>query len=129
MKFELDFVDKNSADYIVSLYVLGVLSALSENLISIYHAERAIFTPRIASAAEKLCLHPKLIKLLWDGTELEDVESLMPEKLASSILELRATALELVSELDNKSSIEETDLIKSLIFSGMKDKFKIISDF
>lgn len=99
MNIELKIDELNSLEYYLAITLLGTLTALSERSISIDDSELLIFRPTTAMGAEKIGINPRLVHLLWLGTELEDVESLLPEELQKTIIEMKNETLLLLNEM------------------------------
>lgn len=95
MNIHVETDNLHDIEYYIILNLIGVLSALYEGAVSIDDAEHIIFSPGFAENAEKCGINSDIVKIIWQGTELEDVESLCPEKLPENILELRNNALAL----------------------------------
>jgi|GEM_PF-547677 len=84
--------------------VLGALEALKNKRTSINESECFVFTPYTFSKLKKKGFDKRIVNLIAEGCELEDIESLCPEKLDKVIEELRQRTLDLLEtyEEDNK---------------------------
>lgn len=91
-------INQDDADGFLVLLVLGVLYSLKRGIISISDAEMFIFKPRFVSVCKKAGLNKGLINILELGCELEDVESLLPDRLESNIHGLIDRAIFLMNE-------------------------------
>lgn len=78
--------------------VIGVLEAIQYNALSIEEAEAYIFSPKYAKYLKTQDCDQQVIELIEFGCELEDVESLLPEKLSVTIANLEKKALDLLKE-------------------------------
>ena len=78
--------------------VIGVLEAIQYNALSIEEAETYIFSPKYAKYLKTQDCDQQVIELIEFGCELEDVESLLPEKLSVTITNLEKKALDLLKE-------------------------------
>jgi len=59
--------------------ILGVIKSIKDNSFSIDEAERALFMPWVPEYLKKIELDSKIIDLIWQGIELEDVKDLCTE--------------------------------------------------
>lgn len=97
MKLELTTSKIDEIEYFLSITLLGVIEAILNKKISIDEAEKIFFSPGVASNLEKVGIDYSIIKSIWLGTELEDVYSLIPEKLNESLLEIKNMLLTKIS--------------------------------
>ena len=90
--------DENKKDINISicLLMLGTIDAIKSGSLSIMESERYIFS--IFFMNKKIVRHLKLdkkvVELIHLSTEIEDVESLIPEKLDYCLEDLRQEILE-----------------------------------
>ncbi|OCG20122.1 MULTISPECIES: DUF3969 family protein [unclassified Gilliamella] len=98
-------IDKEQAEKFIDLFLLGTLFALKKKLISIDEAEGFIFKPKIANLLSQNKFTNELSSLIMDGCELEDYESLLPDKLENRIDEL---LVNLVNMIKNQSEFGRT---------------------
>lgn len=80
---------KREIELLISIINLGIYLALKEGLIGIEDAERYLYSPYTMSQLERLNIRQELIDIIHLGTELEDVQSLLPEKLGDSLEEIK----------------------------------------
>lgn len=86
----------NKDEIRVLTIAIGILDALKQGTINIEFAEKNIFAPKyVKELKEKKC-NGEIIKIIEEGCELEDIESLVPQKLANNIEILEKKALELL---------------------------------
>lgn len=90
--------DKTTVEYLITLFTLGLATALKNNVMDIRMAERFLFTPRTMSVLEKHSVNPAVVELIHSGTELEDIESLLPEELDGHYADIAQQALELLRQ-------------------------------
>ena len=83
-KEELSKVDEK----ILLLAVLGMLRALEGNCITINEAEKFLLSPGMADILKEQKCNEKIVHIIEKGCELEDVDSLIPEKLGEVVKEL-----------------------------------------
>lgn len=89
---ELGCVDKK----IVLLTVIGILETIKKGGVTIEEAEKFLFSPNMVRRLREKRCDEKIVNLIMKGCELEDVASLMPEKLSEIINEIEMEALELI---------------------------------
>ncbi|MFS0656878.1 DUF3969 family protein [Bacillus sp. 179-C3.3 HS] len=88
IQFTINHTTNESLDKIVAMQILGVMTALKEGLITIEEAEKVIFSPRHMDLFKANGGSEELLNLIHLGTELEDVESVIPHELEASIEEI-----------------------------------------
>ncbi len=105
---------KERIEKLLLINILGALEALKNKKITINESETNIFTPYTFFTLEKKGINKKIIDLIHEGCELEDVESLRPEKLDEVIEELKQRTLNLLGEYeeDNKQIWVQIDDVK-----------------
>ncbi len=91
---------------------LGICAAIVGESLSIAEAE-SLFNPHTLEQLETLGLASDLIEIVHLGTELEDVQSLIPERLSESLTEIEAKALTFLNSID--LSTQATFRVKSWI--------------
>lgn len=82
----------------VLIAIIGTLESLKRNVISIEEAEKFLFSPYMAEMIEEKKYRPEIVHIIECGCELEDVESLLPQKLQNSISDLQDVALSLLKQ-------------------------------
>lgn len=97
MKLELTASKIDEVEYFISITLLGVIEAILNKRMNIDEAEKILFSPSVASNLEKIGIDHSIIQAIWLGTELEDVYSLIPEKLNESLLEIKNILLTKIS--------------------------------
>lgn len=73
--------------------IIGLLDALLHDSITIVDAEVALFTPYSIAILNQLNIDTEIIELVEMGLELEDYDSLIPDKLEDRIKEIKIAAL------------------------------------
>lgn len=76
--------------------IIGVLDALSNDACSIEEANAIYFSPRSANDLSNRNISNQITELVWECCELEDIQSIIPDKLKSNICMLKARAIELL---------------------------------
>lgn len=87
----------------ILISVIGCLEALSSGCISIDESEHYIFSPRTTNKLNELKISSDIISIIEKGCELEDIESLLPDKLEITISELKNEAMDLLKKYDEIS--------------------------
>lgn len=81
--------NERQLEKLVLLNIIGIVNSLKENLITIEEAEKIIFSPYVMDLANTKGLSKELIDIIHMGTELEDIESLIPEQLDESLDQIK----------------------------------------
>jgi hypothetical protein len=87
------------AEQLIAVLCVGICVALKSGTMSINEAENCLFSPYTISVLKQLGLSERAVELIHMGTELEDVESLVPNKLPGAIDELKDKAIDLLKSL------------------------------
>lgn len=58
-----------------------------------------LFNPYTAERLKKYGLRKEVIDIIWEGCELEDIESLIPERLFPKIAELKEKVVRNISRI------------------------------
>ena len=91
---------KERIEKLLLINILGTLEALKNKKVSIDESEAIIFTPYTFFTLKKKGINKKIIDLIHEGCELEDVESLCPDKLDNVIEELKQRTLTLLDKYE-----------------------------
>ncbi len=83
--------------------IIGLLDALYNDKIPLCEAERAIFIPRIQKELSIMGCNPKIMDIVAEGCELEDILSLLPDRYKDNVLFLKERALILLDEYSETS--------------------------
>lgn len=98
MKLNLSVITENKAERLVLVSVIGLLESLEKDLLTIEDCEHYLFSPYSVSILEEKCINEKIIEIIKLGCELEDIQTLMPDKLKKGIKDLKMQASELLKE-------------------------------
>lgn len=96
MKIIFNTEDAQETEQLVAVLCIGVCVALKSGTMTINEAENCLFSPYTISVLEQSGSSDRAIELIHMGTELEDVESLVPHKLTDAIDELKDKAIDLL---------------------------------
>jgi len=99
-QFVIDTVESNALDKFFSIVVVGLAFALKEKSISVVEAERILFSPYMAVQLARSGCSSGLVDLIERGCELENVESLIPQKLIGVIDEILSGSLGEVKKIE-----------------------------
>lgn len=99
MEMIIQIEDKAEIERLLSILNLGLCAALAQGVLSIEAAEHYLYSPYTLEMLQELDVSPKLLQVVHLGTELEDVESLLPEKLDESLAEMKQLSLEILRTL------------------------------
>lgn len=103
-KLIVQLQEKAEIERLISIINIGICTALESGALSFEEAETYLYSPYTIEQLEKLGVAQKLIDLVHLGTELEDVKSLLPDKLNSSIEEIKVETIEFLKSLTSNSS-------------------------
>jgi hypothetical protein len=76
--------------------IIGVLDSLKSDALTIEDANRLLFAPKEVKRLESEGCSKLIIDLVWECCELENIQSLIPDKLESNIIKLKERAIELL---------------------------------
>jgi hypothetical protein len=103
MLFKMD--DSSDVSQVVVVMSLGLCAAIEGGSVSIEEAERRLFNPQMLGRLEGLGVSESVIEIVHLGMELEDVRSLIPERLGDSLAEMRSRALMFLDQGNERSSL------------------------
>jgi CspA family cold shock protein len=96
----LEFQSKEDFELFVALINLGIVSAMQEGTISLDNSENILYNPYTADKLKKLKVNESLVQAVKLGCELEDVKSLVPDKLFQSINEIKGHSSKVIKNLN-----------------------------
>ncbi len=91
--------DKTEIERLLALLHIGLCVAIGQGIVSVAAAEDYLYSPYTLEKLAELGVSPQLRRLVQLGAELEDVASLLPEKLDESLAEMQQAALEILQTL------------------------------
>ncbi len=92
--------NKKIQEKMIILSIVGCLDAIKERKVSIDEAEAFLFLPRVCSMLESEGYNKSIIHIIELGCEIEDVESLLPERLDLILDDIKNEALTLLDGYD-----------------------------
>lgn len=122
----IKIADKIEIEHFISILNLGLCVAIENGVLSIEEAEAYLYSPYTMEQLEKLGVAQELIDIIHLGTELSDLESLLPEKLSSGIEEIKTNTLELIK---SRSALISTTDRKKWIQIQKEYKESLLSSF
>jgi hypothetical protein len=97
MELKIGISGIQESERLLSIIQLGLVSALEEEVISIEEAEGFLFNLYTIEKLKMYGFSEDLIGIIKEGCELEDVKSLVPEKLILNITRLKKQILNNIS--------------------------------
>lgn len=101
-KLKISLKNKNEIEKFLLISIIGLMNSLKEDLITIDECEIYLFSPYSINKLLELKIDREIIDLVEEGCELEDVESLVPEKLKNNIDNIKIRAIDLLSKISNE---------------------------
>jgi hypothetical protein len=95
----IQVADRTEIERLLAILHLGLCTAIEQGVLPITSAEDYLYSPYTLEQLETLGVSPQSLRLVHLGTELEDVASLLPEKLQESLVEIKQAALTLLQTL------------------------------
>ena len=92
------------------LSIIGSLEALKNSAVTIDEVEKFIFSPRMVKALREKKCDEKIVDIIEKGCELEDIYSLLPERLDEVINDLKQEAILLAKNYEEYSKMVWLDL-------------------
>jgi len=80
MELNISIKNKDDIERFILILNVGMMTAIKEGVISIEEAENYLYSPYSVEKIRKLGINEDVIKLIELGCELEDVESLIPDR-------------------------------------------------
>ena len=109
MNLKLTVNNKNEANIMIIILIIGLLDSLENGLISIDESQDYLFTPYTVSILSEKGIDKQIIEIIEHACELEDIESLLPDWLEDKIKTLKADAQK---QLKNIRQDEKTYEVK-----------------
>jgi Protein of unknown function (DUF3969) len=103
-KLMIHLQEKQEIERLISIISLGLCTAIERGVLSLEEAESYLYSPYTMEQLEKLGVDRKLIDVVHLGTELEDIKSLLPDKLDRSLEEIKIETIEFLKSLNSNSS-------------------------
>ena len=98
-KIRLSVRNKTDANIMLLVSIIGLLDSLKSGILAIEECEQYLFSPYTLKILRRKGIDKRIIDIVHLGTELEDIESLLPDRLEANIQELYDAAKELLKEM------------------------------
>ncbi len=99
MQLNLSVIKKNEAERLILVSLIGLLDSLEKQLLTLEDCENYLFSPYTVSILEEKGISEKVIEIVELGCELEDIQSLMPDRLKEEVNTLKLQAYECLREV------------------------------
>ncbi len=96
MELNVSLKTKDGIERLILIANIGMMTAIKEGVISIGEAENHLYSPYSVERIKSLSINENVVKLVEFGWELEDVESLIPDKLNNFTNEISNASIELL---------------------------------
>jgi hypothetical protein len=87
----------NQFEKLLTIISLGLSVAIKHQVINIDEAEQLLYSPLTMKKLNEMGVNPEMIDLIHAGTELEDLESLLPNELTKSLSKMEDKALKILT--------------------------------
>lgn len=99
MEMVIQVEDTTEVERLLSILNIGLCVALEQGTLSIEAAEHYLYSPYTLEKLQQLGVSSELLQVVHLGTELEDMQSLLPEKLEESLAEMKDLSLKILQAL------------------------------
>ncbi len=99
MKLNVSMINKDDIERFLLIINIGLMAAIKEGVVDIHEADTYLYSPYSAKKLEMIDVSKDIIDLIHLGWELEDVKSLIPEKMDKSIDEIRNKSIDLLRSM------------------------------
>ena len=115
-------IENKYVDKFMAILLLGVLHSLERGTVTIDESELLVFSPFLARVLRKKGCDKELLDIIYHGCELEDIESLLPERLETVIQELILQTNDFIyTKRDDFPLSDEMENVVSFEFSNNRD--------
>lgn len=94
-----NFVFTKNNEKVILVILLGLLDGISNNVLTIEECEKILFSPYIAIRLKQNNFDEEIITIINECCELEDIESLIPDKLEENIHSIKKRVLCLLKNI------------------------------
>ena len=78
----------------ILINIVGILECIKNDSITITEGEKWLFSPRVVEFLKNEGCNKKILEIIEEACELEDIETIIPQKLAGEIIKLKERAIE-----------------------------------
>jgi len=97
----------NQFEKLLAVLSLGLCVAIKHHTIEIEEAEQLLYSPFTMKKLNEMGANKKIIDLIHAGTELENLESLIPSELANTLSQMENHALQFLSACPKTDRVEK----------------------
>jgi MoaA/NifB/PqqE/SkfB family radical SAM enzyme len=116
----------NTTEKLIAFLVLGIVEAISKEKFSTDDSENLVFLPKYLEELKKLKTDVNLVSLVQLGTELNDIETMVPWTLSKTLEKMKMLALCVIEKKGQVMQLGEWfDEIRLLTGSDLKFKSRI----
>ncbi|QSX06721.1 DUF3969 family protein [Sedimentibacter sp. zth1] len=113
MKVKIQQEGKHESEQLIAILELGLLTALEEKVMEIEDVEHLLFNPSTLNKLIDNSFDKEIVDVIHLGTELEDVQSLIPDKLDDNIFELKTKTIDILKMYKDKN-VKSNRLIQEI---------------
>lgn len=95
----MSYREQSNIVKLLTILSLGLTEGIRAKVVSIDDAQQLLYSPRTMKLLRELGCSEELIDLVHLGTELEDIESLLPERLADNLLQMSDSAMDALRKM------------------------------
>jgi len=100
-KLLLNTTNNEELEKLLLINVIGLIEALKKDLLTIEETEKVLFNPYTIDSLQSKGIAKEILEIIHLGTELEDIVSLMSEKLFESLSEIE---YESIAQLEKRKA-------------------------
>ena len=100
-KLLLNTTNTEELEKLLLINVIGLIEALKKDLLTIEETEKVLFNPYTIDLLQSKGISKEILEIIHLGTELEDIVSLMSEKLFESLSEIE---YESIAQLEQRKA-------------------------
>ena len=112
--------DKVEIERLISILNIGLCVAIARGALSVEEAENYLYSPYTMQKLKTLGVSQALIDTIHLGTELENVERLVPESFSDSLNEIQEKAIEILRSLP-PTALPRDKWVQSIAANGQTD--------
>jgi Protein of unknown function (DUF3969) len=97
-------IGKIEIERLLAILNLGICIAIENEVMSLEEAEFYLYSPYTLEQLQKMEVSQQLIDIIHLGTELEDIKTLLPEELNTSLSEIKVESIKFLKSLHSEPS-------------------------
>ena len=87
---------ESSLEKLLLIFSLGLTEAIKAKAVSIDDAEKLLYSPHTMKLLKKFELNEGVVDLVHLGTELEDIDSILPDRLTANLDKMSELAVDIL---------------------------------